>query len=321
MGRLCVCVCVCVCVCAWECVCACVRVCLCVCVCVRESVCVVCVCACVGCVRAWCVCVCVHVCVCLCVCVSLCACVRVCVSAWLRVCVCHREREAFCLCVLTCLNEVWGAAVAPVSSRYSSQLKSISSQHNPCLVGKRDTVRKCVCIFNAYIFGWAIYVQSHECKYFQPAQFHASCSKMCPDAILGCFQPQGRPIMTKLKTDFLCGQFSVLVLSQPNSFLIKSNSAQHFDQFIFSFTKMRSLFVIHTCISAHSLYLALKKMVCKRLSIILQDSIITKCSDAFWWANARSIHKLTSVTNTSTPVTPTFLSFLLIRPSRITLLY
>lgn len=32
---------------------------------------------------------------------------------------------------LTCLKDPWGAAVAPVSSRYSSQLNSISSTLEP----------------------------------------------------------------------------------------------------------------------------------------------------------------------------------------------
>lgn len=42
----------------------------------------------------------------------------------------------------TCLKEVWGAALAPVSSRNSSQLKSVSSMLEPSSVQKKKKRKK-----------------------------------------------------------------------------------------------------------------------------------------------------------------------------------
>lgn len=53
------------------------------------------------------------------------------------------QRTVFCavhLLELTCLNEVCAAAVAPVSSRYSSQLKSSSS--SPHSISDREKERQ-----------------------------------------------------------------------------------------------------------------------------------------------------------------------------------
>lgn len=51
---------------------------------------------------------------------------------------CPRESDE----ARTCLKEVWGAALAPVSSRNSSQLKSVSSMLEPSSVQKKEKKKK-----------------------------------------------------------------------------------------------------------------------------------------------------------------------------------